>query len=253
MRFRSRPSHATVVAYLALFVALGGTTYAATGGNFILGQPNSASSTTSLTRTGANTAKGLQVTNTSTGAGATALGLNVASGHAPFTVNSGTKVTNLNADKLDGIDSSGFLSSGSVKKLLYEDTAGPGGTPTALATVGPYAIKADCVDNGAGATGLALYANGPAGTADYMVDTASNFDSSHDQASGRLSIAASSNAAIANGVSALDNTNSRMAGTAMLKTGSTVVQVDFDGVADNPSAGIGGEHCYLYGTATKGT
>jgi hypothetical protein len=106
MRIRSRPSHATVVAYVALFVALGGTTYAATGGNFILGQPNSASSTTSLTRTGANAGKGLQVTNTSTGAGATALGLNVASGHPPFTVNSGTKVANLNADKLDGLDSS---------------------------------------------------------------------------------------------------------------------------------------------------
>jgi hypothetical protein len=47
----------------------------------------------------------LQVTNNQTTAGATALGLTVASGHAPFTVNSGTKVVNLNADKLDGLDS----------------------------------------------------------------------------------------------------------------------------------------------------
>lgn len=48
MRLRSRPSHGTVIAYAALFVALGGTTYAATGGNFIRGKSNSASSKTSL-------------------------------------------------------------------------------------------------------------------------------------------------------------------------------------------------------------
>ncbi len=33
-----RPSHATVVAYIALFLALSGTAYAATGGTFILGR-----------------------------------------------------------------------------------------------------------------------------------------------------------------------------------------------------------------------
>ncbi len=109
MRSRFRPSHGTVVAYLALFVALGGTTYAATGGNFILGKPNTANSQTSLTASPSFAGKALQLTNTNTGAGATALGLSVASGHAPFTVNTGTKVANLNADKLDGIDSSGFL------------------------------------------------------------------------------------------------------------------------------------------------
>jgi hypothetical protein len=38
-----------------------------------------------------------------------ALGLSVAAGHAPFTVDSATKVTNLNADRLDGLDQSTFL------------------------------------------------------------------------------------------------------------------------------------------------
>ena len=99
------------------FIVLGGMSYAATGGNFILGQSNSASSTTSLTRTGANTGKGLQVTNNSTTAGATALGLNVASGHAPFTVNSGTKVANLNADKLDGLDSTSFVPGSKLRRV----------------------------------------------------------------------------------------------------------------------------------------
>ena len=104
-----------MIAYLALFVALGGTTYAATGGNFILGQPNSASSTTSLTRTGANTAKGLQVTNTSTGTGATALGLTVASGHPPFTVNSATRVPNLTATSANPIAWARISAAGAIK------------------------------------------------------------------------------------------------------------------------------------------
>ena len=103
-RIRPRLSYANVTATLALFVALGGTTYAATGGNFILGRSNSASSTTSLSSSGSGPA--LSVRNTSTG---TAGSFNVTAGHPPLTVNSGAKVVNLNADKLDGKDSSAFL------------------------------------------------------------------------------------------------------------------------------------------------
>jgi hypothetical protein len=116
----SHLTFANVVSLIALFVALGGTTYAATGGNFILGKPNTASSQTSLTASPSFAGKALQLTNTNTGAGATALGLNVASGHAPFTVNSGTKVANLNADKLDGIDSSGFLQGGRRRDARWD-------------------------------------------------------------------------------------------------------------------------------------
>jgi hypothetical protein len=77
MRSRFRPSHATVVAYLALFIALGGTTYAATGGNFILGQPNTAGAPTQLSSATTNSAGALKVTNTNTttaGRGISALG-----------------------------------------------------------------------------------------------------------------------------------------------------------------------------------
>jgi hypothetical protein len=66
MRSRFRPNHATVVAYLALFVALGGTTYAATGGNFILGQANSAGTPTQLSSPTTNAAGAFKVTNTNT-------------------------------------------------------------------------------------------------------------------------------------------------------------------------------------------
>jgi hypothetical protein len=107
-RIRQHLTYANVMATIAVFIVLGGTTYAATGGNFILGQPNTAGQQTSLTASPSFAGRALQLTNTNTGAGATALGLNVASGHAPLTVNSGTKVTNLNADKLDGMDSTGL-------------------------------------------------------------------------------------------------------------------------------------------------
>jgi hypothetical protein len=103
-----KPSPSMIVALVALFVALGGAGVAANGGNFILGHSNSASKGTVLSAPVAG-GKALQVTNANTSnAASTALGLNVASGHAPFTVNSGVKVANLNADLLDGLDSSVF-------------------------------------------------------------------------------------------------------------------------------------------------
>jgi hypothetical protein len=58
-----------VVGYLALFVALGGTSYAATGGNFILGEPNGAGTPTSLTSPTTNAAGTLKVANTATSGG----------------------------------------------------------------------------------------------------------------------------------------------------------------------------------------
>jgi len=98
-----------VVALLALFVALAGTTWAATGGNFVLGQPNTAKTPSSLSAPVAGS-KALQLTNTdTTAAGSTALGLSVAGGHPPLVVNSSAKVANLNADWLDGSDSTAFL------------------------------------------------------------------------------------------------------------------------------------------------
>jgi hypothetical protein len=60
-------SYANVMATVAVFIALGGTTYAATGGNFILGQSNSASSSTQLS-SGAS-GSSLKVTNTGSGRG----------------------------------------------------------------------------------------------------------------------------------------------------------------------------------------
>src|SRR5256885_6261996 len=78
-RLRSHLTFANVVSLVALFVALGGTTYAATGGNFILGQANSASTPTSLS-SGASQA--LKVTNSTAHTGVWAAGGSVANNAA---------------------------------------------------------------------------------------------------------------------------------------------------------------------------
>jgi len=70
--FRRRPSPALAISVISLFVALGGTTYAATGGTFILGKANSAGAQTSLASSAANV---FRVKNTtSTGRAVTAIG-----------------------------------------------------------------------------------------------------------------------------------------------------------------------------------
>src|SRR5205809_5017764 len=87
-RLRAKLTYANVLATLCLVLVLsGGTAFAVTGGDFLLGKANSASSKTSLSASIAN--KALQISNTSTDIGATALGLTTANGHPPFSVNSG--------------------------------------------------------------------------------------------------------------------------------------------------------------------
>ena len=91
MKF-TKPTHGVVVAYLALFIAMTGTATAATGGSFILGKSNSANKASSLANTSG-----------------TPLSLQAKTGFAPLRVNSSTKVFKLNADKLDGFDSTSFV------------------------------------------------------------------------------------------------------------------------------------------------
>ena len=143
-----KPSPATVIAMVALFVALGGVAVAADGDSLILGTANTASKQTKLT--GAAPNPQLRVENTSTdgnargvaglisspsaasgsagvlgatastdpgatgvlaqnGGGGPALKAVVKPGAPPLAVNSSTKVASLNADQLDGISSNGFI------------------------------------------------------------------------------------------------------------------------------------------------
>ena len=85
-----RPSHATVVAYLALVVAMSGTAAAATGGTFILGRDNAAGKTSTLTST------------------RVPLSLVAPKDTAPLRVSSGVKVPRLNAARLNGVPARHF-------------------------------------------------------------------------------------------------------------------------------------------------
>jgi hypothetical protein len=87
-----RPSAATIISLIALFFAMSGTAVAATGGTFILGKANTATSTTSLTNS-----KG------------TALSLSSTATTPPLKVSNSVQVPNLNASELDGQTASAFL------------------------------------------------------------------------------------------------------------------------------------------------
>ncbi|MCU1601890.1 MAG: hypothetical protein JWO22_2599 [Frankiales bacterium] len=72
-------------------MTLGGVSFAATGGTFLLGRTNAASTQTALTNSGAGPV----------------LALSTKSGQVPLAVSAAAgKATNLNSDKVDGIDGS---------------------------------------------------------------------------------------------------------------------------------------------------
>lgn len=88
---------------LATLVVASGGAYAATGGNFILGKANSAGATTTLTNSNG-----------------TALALNAKTGTPALKVNTPVRVPNLNADKLDGLDSTGLARAGMKTGVVSE-------------------------------------------------------------------------------------------------------------------------------------
>src|ERR671921_1068653 len=113
---------------LALMFGLASAALSATGGNFILGKANEATTVSRLTASIAGPA--LTLVNQSADTAATALNINVASGNAPLRVNAAAgTATNLSADKLDGKDSSGFYARGSkVADSSHADQATSAGS-----------------------------------------------------------------------------------------------------------------------------
>ena len=134
-----------VISLLALFVALSSGAYAATGGNFILGETNTATSKTALTaKLGA---PALQITNNAAKLGATALALNTAAGHPPLTTTSTTTAPNLSADLLDGIDSSGFVQGSNTQSLTERKVTVPGNIVTLFTIPGFGVVSGLCSSN----------------------------------------------------------------------------------------------------------
>jgi hypothetical protein len=96
---------------------LGGTgvAAAATGGSFLLGHANYATSTSGLSNTG--TGSGLNVS----ASHGVPLNLHAPTGKAPLTVNSNKEVSHLNAALLGGKPVTAFVKSSAVAYALYTD------------------------------------------------------------------------------------------------------------------------------------
>lgn len=131
MSWIKQASPTRTISLLAVLISLGGAGVAATGGTFILGRGNSASTTTGL---GANISGGgtLAVTNGGTASGSTALVLSVRSNRPPIRVNSRIRIPNLNADLVDSVSPNDFnrLSTTAWEFPSYQD-----GVPFASADI----------------------------------------------------------------------------------------------------------------------
>jgi hypothetical protein len=101
-----------VAVMVALVLGVATTALAGTGvgARFQLGKTNTVNAVSRLV--GSVVGPSLVIDNDSADATATALDLQVQPGKAPMKVNSSAKVTNLNVDKIDGLDSSSFASYG---------------------------------------------------------------------------------------------------------------------------------------------
>jgi hypothetical protein len=220
---RSHLTFANVVSLAALFVALGGTAMAA-----------------AIITDNSQVAK------------------NTISGHKPpagdhsniigGSVN-GQDVAN---NSLTGADINEFSLARNARKLIYTaDAANPPAT-TDLGKIGPYTLKGSCLDLGGGITRFTLFAQGPAGTAHVMYHEVADNDPSKYQTLtyNDVTIPASTDTQIARTVDVQDHYVG-IAGTAMLNTGSTVVEVDFNAQANSPYLQTSPPNCFLYGTATN--
>jgi hypothetical protein len=121
---------------LALVVGVTSSAFAANGANLIIGNgladtvKNIATLPTKLTMKGTEGGPALQVTQQSTNTGASGVGITVPTGKAPLAVNSAAgKATNLNADKLDGMDSSQFATPSRFKATEVIGAAPHGAGP----------------------------------------------------------------------------------------------------------------------------
>lgn len=134
-----------VAVMLALVVGLASTAFGANGDAWKLGKGNVATRVTALAGNLGVNGPMVRLINNNAGADDTALELRVGSGEAPMRVNSTTKVESLNADLLDGQDSSQFVGSGTntfVRNNTYrnESALGPG---TQLGD-GTFTLSASC-------------------------------------------------------------------------------------------------------------
>jgi hypothetical protein len=137
-----------VVCAVALLspAALAGT---GIGGVFNLGTTNKTNATTVLR--GTTDGQQLRVSNSATGgSGVAGIGIHTTAGHPPLVVDSRTKVTNLNADLLDGQGAAAFVGGGGQVVSGSLEAPITGTTSTLLAVPGFGRMEATCPATGSG-------------------------------------------------------------------------------------------------------
>jgi len=189
------------------------------------------------------------------------IGPNTISGHKPPTgAHANVIAESINgqdvaANGLRGADVLESSLTGNVQKLIYTANATNPPAPQNLGTIGPYTLKGSCIDLGSGIVRFRLYAQGPAGTAYYMYHEVPDSNPSLYQAltfKQDVTIPANTATEIAR-TSEVQDHYTGIAGAAILKSGSTVVEVDFNAQANSPYPQPPPSHCFLYGTATRAT
>ena len=130
---------------LALVVGVASAAFGANGDAWRLGKSNVATKITALGGALGVNGPMLRLINNNAGVDDTALDLRVQTGEAPMSVNSNTKVDSLNADLLDGQDSSQFVPTNTnsfVRNSIYKTEA-----PTSQGTLlgdGTHVISQAC-------------------------------------------------------------------------------------------------------------
>jgi hypothetical protein len=155
------PSHATVVAYVALFLALGGTTYAAVAlPSNSVGTKQLQSSAVTGAKVKANTLTGKQIKESTLGQVPSAKSASHAASATTATTaatatTAGTAATATNASELGGQPASSYLSAGTVQRLDVDQSdcvAGtdPGCTIDVLTADG-FVLTSECGAGNGGA------------------------------------------------------------------------------------------------------
>jgi hypothetical protein len=148
---------------------------------------------------------------------------------------------------------------GNAQKLIFNSDDNIY-TPTKIAIVGPYTVKVTC-QSSSYAIYLDLYVNGPAGTYQRLF---TEFEEQVPDGPPRQNVASEGGRISANrnqliyellaGQGYFDNpTVDRGAGTVMLRSGSTLVQLDLDVGADATGKAPWPKVCMVYGTGTSAT
>ena len=182
------------------------------------------------------------------------IGPNTVSGHKPPTGKHANLIAgsvngqDVAANSLTGASINEASLTGDVKRLVYSSAASSSSLKL-IAQVGPFKLYGECLPATQDYRQVRIFAGGTNGLADSMWSETENDGTDIGTKSEGLLVDNNSLRQFATAFAFTGNFR-RIGGTAMLQSGPTLVQVDFDAVADFRSSP---GSCFIYGTATRAT